>query len=83
MGLLAKIIAGVYILICAILVILVMMQDSEKGGASSAVAGGASTSFFDKNQGRTKEGLLKKLTVIFGVAFAITTILFGILYLKV
>ena len=83
MDLLAKIVAGVYIVVCVILIILVMMQDSEKGGASSAVTGGASTSFFDKNQGRTKQGMLKKLTVIFGTVFAVLTLVLGILYLKV
>lgn len=79
MNIWAKILMVIHILVCVILIALVMMQTSEEQGASSAITGG-NTSFFDRNQGRTKEGMLKKLTLIFGVVFAITTIAFGILY---
>ena len=57
------------------------MQSKDDEGASGAVVGGASSSFYEKNKGRTKEGMLKKWTIILGIAFVILTIVLGILYM--
>lgn len=80
MEILSKILMVVHILVCIILIILVMLQSSENGGANTTITGQDTTSFFDKNKGRTKEGLLKKLTVIFGIIFVIVTIAFSLVY---
>jgi preprotein translocase subunit SecG len=58
-----------------------MIQSKEDAGASGAIVGGSSSdSFYEKNKGRTKEGMLKKWTIILGIVFAILTIALGILY---
>ena len=36
--------------------------------------------FYEKNKGRTKEGRIKRITIILGVLFVIFAILLGILY---
>ena len=62
------------------LIILVMKQSKEDAGASGAVVGGASNSFYEKNKGRTKEGKMKRGTIILGVSFIILTMVLAIVY---
>jgi len=61
-------------------ILFVMMQRKDDQGMSGAITGGASNNFLDKNKGRTKEGKLKRMTIIFGIAFAIVTIALNIVY---
>ena len=71
----------IYAIICVAIVILTLVQKSENvAGASQAITGSSSNSnFYDKNKGRTGEGLLKRWTIILGVVFAILTIVLSIL----
>ncbi len=68
------------IIVCFAVIILAMMQSKEDAGASSTITGTSSNSFYEKNKGRTKEGKLKRLTIIFGVLFVIITIALSIVY---
>lgn len=61
-------------------ILFVMMQRKDDQGMSGAITGGASNNFLDKNKGRTKEGKLKRMTIIFGIAFAIVTVALNIVY---
>ena len=48
--------------------------------ASQAITGSSSNNnFYDKNKGRTGEGMLKRWTIILGIVFAILTIVLSIL----
>ena len=80
MEILKYILIGIYILVCLVLIVLAMVQSKEDAGASGAIVGGSSDSFYEKNKGKTKEGMLKKWTIILGIAFAILTVTLGILY---
>ena len=71
---------AIYVIVCLILIILVMKQSKEDEGASASIVGNSSNSFYEKNKGRTKEGKMKRGTIIFGVTFIILTIALGILY---
>lgn len=76
-----KIVLIVVDIILALGVILfVMMQNKEDQGMSGTITGAAANNFLDKNKGRTKSGMLKRMTIIFGVAFAIVTIALNIVY---
>ena len=57
------------------------MQNSEKQGASGTITGSSTNNFYEQNKGRTKEGKLKKWTIILGITFAVLAIVLGILYL--
>ena len=57
------------------------MQSKDDEGASGTIVGAGSSSFYEKNKGRTKEGKLKKWTIILGVVFIVFTIVLGILYM--
>ena len=66
--------------VCLILIILVVKQTKEDSGASGAIIGGSTNNFYEKNKGRTKEGKIKRTTVILMVLFFILSIGLGIIY---
>jgi len=70
----------IYIIVCIGIIILTTIQNSEKSGASKTITGSSSNNFYEQNKGRTKEGKLKRWTIILGVVFALLAITLGILY---
>ena len=68
-------------IICIALTILAMMQSKDDAGLSSTITGSSTNNFFEKNKGRTKEGMLKRWTIILGVAFVIVTVALSIVYI--
>ncbi|MCR4721679.1 MAG: preprotein translocase subunit SecG [Lachnospiraceae bacterium] len=75
---LAWVLRILFLLICVVIIALVLMQDSKGEGLSAAITGGTRSSFISKNKGRTKEGLLSRLTIIFSVLFVVLSILLGL-----
>lgn len=71
----------VYVIVCVVLIVICLMQSSEDEGTSSTIVGGSQSSFYEKNKGRTKEGKLKRLTIILGIVFVILTTALGIVYM--
>ena len=72
----------IYSIVCLALIILALMQSKDDEGASGTIVGGSGgSSFYEKNKGRTKEGKLKRWTVILGIAFVVLTIILGIVYM--
>ncbi len=68
----------IYSIVAVLLTILTLAQTNEDDGASEAITGAGS--FYDKNKGRTKEGKLKRTTIILGVVFIVLAIVLGIIY---
>ena len=68
-------------IICIALTILAMMQSKDDAGLSSTITGSSTNNFFEKNKGRTREGMLKRWTIILGVAFVIVTIATSVIYI--
>lgn len=82
MDLLTNILTIVYALCCIIIIVLVLLQKSEKGGASESIVGSSGSNFYEKNKGRTKEGRLKSLTILFSVVFIVMTVVLTILNMR-
>ncbi len=80
MEIVKNILMGIYVVVCLALIILVMKQSKEDAGASSAVMGSSQNSFYEKNKGRTREGKMKRGTIILGVVFILLTIVLSIVY---
>ena len=80
MEILKYILAAVDIIICFALIIITTMQTKDSQGASGTITGSTTNNFYEKNKGRTREGKLKKWTIILGVLFAILSIALGIVY---
>lgn len=73
---------AVDVIICLALIVITMMQSKEDGGMSGAMTGSSSNNFYEKNKGRTREGKLKRWTIILGTLFAIFTIALSIMYVS-
>ncbi len=69
------------LIICLSLTILAMVQSKDDAGLSSTITGSSTNNFFEKNKGRTKEGMQKKWTIILGIAFVMVTIALSIIYI--
>ena len=68
-------------ILCIAVTILAMMQSKDDAGLSSTITGSSTNNFFEKNKGRTREGMLKRWTIICGVAFVVITIATSIIYI--
>ena len=81
MTVLKQIILAIYVIICIALIIIATIQTKDSSGASGAITGSSTNNFYEKNKGRTKEGKLKRYTIILGIAFIVVSIVLGILYM--
>lgn len=71
----------IYMLVCVSIIVLTFMQKKGQAGLSGAIAGSSSSeNFYEKNKGRTKEGSLKKWTIIQGIVFAVLSIVLSVIY---
>ncbi len=75
------ILIGIYMLVALILIILTLMQTKEDAGLSATITGSSTNNFYEKNKARTKEGKLKRWTIILSIIFAILTVAVGIVYM--
>ena len=74
-----EIVGGILLLISSILIILiVMMQSGRESNMSASLTGGVSDSYLGKNQSRTREARLEKLTKILAVVFFVVTLVVDI-----
>ena len=80
MEVIRNIVLVIYLLVCVALIVVATLQSKESQGASGTITGSSTSNFYEKNKGRTKEGKLKRLTIILGSAFAVLAIVLGILY---
>ena len=69
------------LIVCVALTIFAMISTKEDAGLSQTIAGSSTNNFFEKNKGRTKEGMQKKWTIILGILFVILTIALSIIYI--
>ena len=74
-----EVIANVLIILMTVLslsiVVIVLMQEGETGGVS-AISGGSSDTFYGKNKGRSKEQILKRITLILGAVMLVISVVF-------
>ena len=56
------------------LIVVALMQDSQEGGANAIT--GTQESYYSQNKGRTKQGILKKITIAMAAIIAISIVLF-------
>lgn len=74
------IVLALYVIVCIALIVIATMQNKDSQGASGTITGSTTNNFYEKNKGRTKEGKLKRWTIILGVLFILLAIILGILY---
>lgn len=69
-----------YCIDCLGIVILSLMQNRDGRGASETITGSSTNNFYEKNKTRTREGKLKKWTIILGIAFFVLALALGYVY---
>lgn len=72
---------AVYAVVCVALIILTLIQNKDESGASGTITGSSTNNFYNQNKGKTKEGIMKRWTIILAVLFAVLTIVTSILYI--
>lgn len=72
----------IYVIICIAIIVLALLQAKQSPGASGTIMGGSSGegNFYEKHKGRTKEGKMKRWTMILGISFAVLAIALGIVW---
>ncbi len=71
-----EIIGGILLIVTSVLaVILCLLQDSkQQQNMTSAITGGANDSFYEQNEGRTKEAIFRKITRTLLIIFFVATL---------
>ena len=80
MQVLKYILIVIYVIVAMALIIITLMQHKDDPGLSTTITGASANNFLDKNKGRTKEGRLKKWTIILGIAFVIVSVVLNRVY---
>ena len=76
-----EIVGGIVLLLSTVLIIILcLMQDQKQDqNMTSAITGGSYDSAYSKNEGNTKEAILKKWTKWLAIIFFIVTLVITIL----
>ena len=61
MSVVSYVVGVLFMIVCAALVILVLMQEGKNQGLG-AIQGSVENTYWSKNKGRSKEGVLMKVT---------------------
>ena len=70
----------IYIIVALVLIVLALIQSKDSSGVTETVTGSSSNNFYNQNKGKTREGKLKKITIITAVCFAVLAVLLSIFY---
>ncbi len=65
-----------FIIVCIAIIVLVLLQEGKSAGLGAL--SGAAESYWGKNKARTMQGMLVKLTKIFGVLFMVLAIVLNL-----
>ena len=57
-----------FIIVCVLLSIVVLMQEGKENGLTGTLTGSADT-YWSKNKGRSKDAVMRKITVVLAVLF--------------
>ena len=75
-----EIVLGLILLVaCVVIVAVVLLQDSKDQGLNSAMGGGVSDTFYGKNESRTKEARLNRVTRTCAIAFFVIALAVNII----
>jgi preprotein translocase subunit SecG len=76
MATLRVILTILFIIVCIAIIVLVLLQEGKSAGLGAL--SGAAESYWGKNKARTMQGMLVKLTKIFGVLFMVLAIVLNL-----
>ncbi|MBP5379147.1 MAG: preprotein translocase subunit SecG [Ruminococcus sp.] len=76
-----EIIGGAVLLLVSVVIVLICLAQEQKSQDSmtAALTGASSDSFYGKNEGRSKEAILNKITRVLGIILFIATLAVNII----
>lgn len=77
MGILKTVLIVLLIIICVALTVIILSQEGKQNGLGS-LSGQQFDSYWSKNKGRSREGLLVKLTTVFVILFFVLSAVLNI-----
>ena len=80
-----EIIGGIAILVISVITVILCLSQEQKSQDSmtAALTGASADSFYGKNEGRSREAILAKITRVFGIILFIVTLALNIVPLFV
>ena len=78
MEIIRTILTVIYFVIALVVIVLALIQTKDDAGLSQTITGSSTNNFYEKNKGRTKEGKMRRWTIILVVIFALYSIALGI-----
>ena len=80
-----EIVGGAVLLLIAVITIIICLAQEQKSQDSmtAALTGASTDSFYTKNEGRSREAILAKITRVFGIILFIVTLALNIVPLFV
>lgn len=66
----------IFVIDCIALTIVVLSQESKQQGLGTI--GGMADTFWGKNKGRSREGLLKKVTAVLAILFMVLAVVLNL-----
>ena len=69
MGVVRIILTVVFMIVCVAMTVVILMQESKQQGLGSL--GGMSETYWSKNKGRSREGMLIKITTVLVTLFLV------------
>ena len=70
----------IFIIVCIALTVVVLCQEGKQSGLTGAISGAAET-YWSKNKGRSKEGILALITTILAVIFIVLSLVLDLVVL--
>ena len=67
----------VYVLVCIVLTFIVLKQEGKQAGLSGALTGTTET-YWSKNKGRSKEGMLENATKVLAGSFIVLSVVLNL-----
>ena len=74
---LLKLVTAIFFIICLAITVVILLQEGKQAGLGGAISGAADT-YWGKNKGRSKEGMLLKLTTVLVALFIILAIVLNL-----
>ena len=73
MSVLGYVFGVLFIIVCVALVVLVLAQEGKNQGLG-AIQGTVENTYWGKNKGRSREGVLKKVTIVLSFLFVLVAL---------
>ena len=81
MNVVSIIVGIIYAIICIVLVVIVLSQEGKEQGLGAIGGGYSPDTYWNKIKGRSREGMLKKVTVALAALFVLLSVLLNMSFL--